>query len=598
MLVTHQPSDPWTLPVNHQEWFMAPGSEHAAMKKIKMTRATAILALTAIVWGCQGLAQTPPSRHEPPVAVGSSAPAYYYFSAAQIKRRQGDYDEAVWHLQQALQHDPHSVFLHLELAQLLLIKKDQDGALELVQTLLADHPNHVKALILAGRIYQQRNDAKAAKAVFEKVLETDPDQQSIYLLLGRTYWDEGDVNNAARVFGRMVKQYPTDYVSHYFYGKALVALGELARAEKALLKSLALEPNLDEPHAELLKIYKIRNQQAKISQTYKIQLQNDPNNHTAALGLAEQLEQQGEGRTARKLLLQLGRKAQDDNRVISAVFENYFKPKRYDEALWALGGMLGAAENNSELNYWAGAAATELQRHDTAVPYLNKVAPTSRYYHDAVIRLAVIFHDMGSLEKAIAVMQKALDHAPDKTDYYIYLGSYYEELERYEEAIQSLRQGIAEGNPNPKLYFRIGVIYDRMGDRQASIQVMRQAVQLAPDDAEALNYLGYTYADLGINLDEAKTLVQSALKIKPDDGYISDSMGWIFYKQGAYDEALQWLQRAVSLVPDDPTILEHLGDVHLKMDSKKKALDYYQRALNLKDKGKEVLEKKIRLLQR
>jgi tetratricopeptide (TPR) repeat protein len=123
---------------------------------------------------------------------------------------------------------------------------------------------------------------------------------------------------------------------------------------------------------------------------------------------------------------------------------------------------------------------------------------------------------------------------------------------------------------------------------------MRTVIRLDPKDANALNYLGYTYADLGKNLDEAERLVQEALKHKPEDGYIIDSLGWVYYKKGNYEKALEILEKAVSLVPDDPTILEHLGDAYIKLNDKKKALDIYKKSLLNAQNGKEGLRKKIR----
>jgi Flp pilus assembly protein TadD len=125
---------------------------------------------------------------------------------------------------------------------------------------------------------------------------------------------------------------------------------------------------------------------------------------------------------------------------------------------------------------------------------------------------------------------------------------------------------------------------------------MKMVIQLSPDDAEALNYLGYTYADLGINLDEAETLIQTALQLKPNDGYITDSLAWVYFKRGNYTEALQLLQKAIKLVPDDPIILEHLGDVYQKLDRKEKAINYYKRSLDNNAKDRDTLKVKIRKL--
>ena len=125
---------------------------------------------------------------------------------------------------------------------------------------------------------------------------------------------------------------------------------------------------------------------------------------------------------------------------------------------------------------------------------------------------------------------------------------------------------------------------------------MKTVISLDAKNANALNYLGYTYAELGENLDEAEHLIKEALKQKPDDGYITDSLGWVYFKKGLLIKALKYLKKAVSLVPDDPIILEHLGDAYLKTSDKKKALQFYKRSLLKKEKDRDDLEKKIQEL--
>jgi len=125
---------------------------------------------------------------------------------------------------------------------------------------------------------------------------------------------------------------------------------------------------------------------------------------------------------------------------------------------------------------------------------------------------------------------------------------------------------------------------------------MKTVIRLDPEHANALNYLGYTYAELGQNLDEAESLIKTALKQKPDDGYITDSLGWVYFKKGLFSQAVKLLETAVSLEPDDPTILEHLGDAYLKLDEKEKALQLYKRSLLNKENDKAALEKKIQAL--
>ncbi len=533
-----------------------------------------------------------------PVAVEyESESPIYFFTAAQLKLKEGDVNGAIRLLERAVALDDASVYLKLELANLLLIKKEDQRALKLVEQVLDRDPGNIQALTLSGGIYQKQNKLGKAVNAYEKAIAKNPTDQNIYLLLGRIYWNGNDLDNAERVFRQMTRNIPDSYAAFYFYGKVLSAKGRLEAAESALLKSLALEPALEEPRDELLKIYRAQNKPAKITKTYQSLLAVDPGNYAAAFGLAEHYRQINKVDLSLKLLKELGQRAENDGSVISVLFEMYMEPKQHEEALWALEGMLASVPDNSDMHYLAGIALDGMERDSDALKHLVQVQPGSKFYNNAVIHSALLYHDMGKMNRAIEVVQKALIHEPDNADYYLYLGSFYEELERYDEALRVFQEGLRRDNQSARLHFRIGVVYDKMGSRQDSISAIKAVLKLTPNDAEALNYLGYTYADMGINLDEAETLIQTALQLKPDDGYITDSLGWVYFKRGQYTKALKWLNKAVQLVPDDPTILEHIGDVYMKMESREKALTFYRRSLGKKEKDRQTLIEKIRALQ-
>ncbi|MBI5875278.1 MAG: tetratricopeptide repeat protein, partial [Deltaproteobacteria bacterium] len=111
----------------------------------------------------------------------------------------------------------------------------------------------------------------------------------------------------------------------------------------------------------------------------------------------------------------------------------------------------------------------------------------------------------------------------------------------------------------------------------------------------ALNYLGYTYAELGTNLEEALDLIKKALAIKPESGQIIDSLGWVYYKMGETDKAVSELERAIKYIPDDPVVLEHLGDAYLKKGLKDKAVDFYEKSLKIDPKNTKLKEKTEKL---
>ena len=141
--------------------------------------------------------------------------------------------------------------------------------------------------------------------------------------------------------------------------------------------------------------------------------------------------------------------------------------------------------------------------------------------------------------------------------------------------------------------------YDEAKERDRSIEQMQRAVDLNPKNAAALNYLGYTYAEMGVRLDEAESLIRRALDIDPDDGFYIDSLGWVYYQRGDYRKAIEQLERAVEIANDDPTVIEHLGDAYERVGDSDDALRAYRDALGRsKETGQsERLRGKIQALE-
>ena len=139
------------------------------------------------------------------------------------------------------------------------------------------------------------------------------------------------------------------------------------------------------------------------------------------------------------------------------------------------------------------------------------------------------------------------------------------------------------------------MVYHKLDDIKKSIHYMKKVIALDPQNADALNHLGYTYAETGVKLNEAEELIQKAMELKPENGYITDSLGWVYYQKKEYLRAVKWLEKAHNLVPEDPIITEHLGDGYLKLNKKEDALRMYQRALELKPakEREKALRKKI-----
>ena len=505
---------------------------------------------------------------------------YYYFTESQLMIRKGHFEKAIFYLNKAIENDPNSSFLQKELAGLYLRLQNPDKALKILEKIIKTDTNNIDSLILYGKLKQTLKDNESAKKTYEKIIKKDPLQKEIYLRLGSIYMDEENLDNAFRVYEQLVQFFPGSYVGFFFLGKIYSETGDLKQAEKSFLKTLKLEPDLEEPRFELINIYETQGKEKKIIRIYKDILEIDPDNIRASMGLGYYYYNIGRLESSEKILSMLGKKSINNPEITRTLIQLYIDQKNYAGAIIIIEGLLKGVPENSDLHYIAGVAFDGIKDEKMMLYHFKKVKPGSRFYKNASVHIAFLYQEQGKIEKGISFLKNVIKVLPDNPDFIIYLGSFYEEVKKYDKAVETLKQGLETAPDNTKLLYRLGVVYDKWNKKSESIKVMKRIIELEPKHSNALNYLGYTYADMAINLNEAEQLITKALKYKPDDGYIIDSLAWVFYKKGDYKTALKHLQKAVKLVPDDPIILEHMGDVYLKLGLKSNALIYYQKSLS------------------
>ena len=531
------------------------------------------------------------------VPVKKTENRYYNYIEAHLHLKKNNLDKAIYHLNKTIEDDPENLYLQRELAILYLMQKDNLKALNIVKNIIDKNPGDIEALIMYGRIKQSLEQIDDAKEAYEKVIANDPAQKKIYLILGGIYMEEGDLGKALKTYKQLVDKYPEFYAGYFFIGKIYAEQGKIVDAEKEFLKALDLEPDLEEAKFELIKLYKSLGEEQKTIEIYKEILKRNSNNIRAALELGLLYYKNGMIKDSDNLFNDLAAKSLSDSEVIKKVAQICLDKKRYNDAIIAIEGMLKSLPGSSDIHYAAGMAYNAINDKETAIAHFKQVLPDSKFYQNSVIRISFLYQDLEKKREAINSLENLVKNVPDKPELMLYLASFYEENEEFYKAEKVLKKAIEIDPENIELHFRLGVVYDKWDKKDAAIESMKTVISLEPHNANALNYVGYIYAELGINLDEAERLIKEALKHMPDDGYITDSLGWIYYKKGRYKDALKLLKKAIDLAPDDPTILEHLGDVYLKMTNKKKALMFYERSLLKREKDRADIEKKIQDLK-
>ena len=208
--------------------------------------------------------------------------------------------------------------------------------------------------------------------------------------------------------------------------------------------------------------------------------------------------------------------------------------------------------------------------------------------------LAILYSTQNNPELAAVEYELALKNAsklnPKNIDIYKSLGVLYLRQNKLKEAesIFSIVCGLAPGDPIAHFY--LGIVYDELKNKALSEKEVKKALELNPDYAEALNFLGYGYVEQNKFLNQAEGLIKKALKLEPDNGAYVDSLGWFYYKKGKLKEAKILLTRSASLM-EDPVIYEHLGDVCFKLKDTAGAKLYWQKSLGLDSKQESVKEK-------
>ena len=168
---------------------------------------------------------------------------------------------------------------------------------------------------------------------------------------------------------------------------------------------------------------------------------------------------------------------------------------------------------------------------------------------------------------------------------------YPEAVASFSDADSLAQDAPEEIKPSSQFYFSYGAACERAGDTNKAVTLFRKCLQIDPADHTACNYLGYMWADQGINLEEALTLIQKAVKLSPDNGAYIDSLGWVLFKLGRNEEALVQLRRAVELVKPDAVVFGHLADVLVKLGKPDEALTVLRRASELEPDNKEISQK-------
>jgi tetratricopeptide (TPR) repeat protein len=245
------------------------------------------------------------------------------------------------------------------------------------------------------------------------------------------------------------------------------------------------------------------------------------------------------------------------------------------------------------------AHAALAEAYDSAKKYelemlaLDQIKQDSPLWLNVQIQKSFALNSLERIDDAKVLLEALIEKDPKDVRPLDALGNILRSHERYGEARDYYTRALAlipkPTKDNWTLFYSRGVCNERMKDWPAAEADFEEALALSPDESLVLNYLGYSWVDQGSNLKQAMDYIRKAVKLKPDDGYYVDSLGWAYYRLGNLPAAVENLERAVELKPDDPIINDHLGDAYWKVGRALEAKYQWQQALTLKPEEDQVL---------
>ncbi len=498
-----------------------------------------------------------------------------------LAQREGDRAEALAALEQAIEADPESAALRIESARLLLGARRTDEALAAVDEGLERRPGHPELLLLRSRILEvsgrTEEAAEAALGAARAGGAREARGTAVRLLEGL-----GRREDALAEALRWVEADPRDADAWFAAGRLRLGTGDGEGARRDLGKALEIDPNHRPSLRSLAEMDEAAGNFTAAEALYRRVVDANPHDVEARFRLGQVLLKQERVEEAVDVFQAAERWSGGDPGLRFRLGMLLLQADRPADAEEVFRTVALAHGTDTQAWYLLGVSLLAQEKYQEALETLAHVPPEAVEYSDALVRRAIALEGLERMEEAKALLEARLAEHPDDEEVAVSLAGLWEDSGEHRRAVEMLEAFLeAHGSENPRVFFTLGVLHDKLGEWPRSVEYMKRALSINPYDPHALNYIGYTYAEHGVHLEEAEALILRALDMKPDDGFITDSLGWVYYKQGRFAEAVATLEKAVEVAPDDPVIWEHLGDARRAAGETERARQAYERTLEL-----------------
>ena len=454
--------------------------------------------------------------------------AYVRFMNGMIQERKGNYDAALQEYKRTLALSPGELFVYKQALNLALHVGKLQEAETWAEYAVAQDSGSADTWVLYGNVKWARGDSGAARTAYEKAVELDPaSHEALYQLASLS--SAGEPDKAVAYLKRYLEVKPDDAADiHYQIAVVYNLKGDAAAVEKHLQLSREADSFYVQPRYMLAELYENRADTAAALGVYKELLALETRNVQLMVHIGELYASPAVGDLAEA--------------------ERYFLMAR------------AVDKSDKAACFWLSAISEDRRDYAAAAGYMED---SSELKEDpgAVLRLGYYYTQSGRYPKAVELLESAYRKWPENNELAYFLALGYDDTGRTGKGLELLRAVIARAPAHKEARLQYAIISERENDIAEAEKHFRVLLSSDPHNANLLNYLGYSLADRGLKLEEARGMIEKAAELEPRNGAYRDSLAWVLFRLGRAAEARPELEKALALLPEDPVIWLHYGEI-------------------------------------
>ncbi len=607
-----------------------------------------MLLLLLVVLSCSSL----PDTKKDSIAPAYKETSFELYSKALLLKNEKKYSEAIILFEKARDDSNQLDAIYYQIAECYYYLYDYAKAIEYANKSIAANENWDKPYVLQYSVYMNLNQVDEGVVVLEKLLQKRPElyrvrfnlatlyysqlkqnikaryhffkviehsefesiesyyKEQSYYYLGHIYYSFGEYKKSYHFFLKAYNENPENYSLLYILGLLNLEKGDIKQAASFLVQYLDRYPDDLKAILHVGRIYYIYDDMKALPVLRKAIHHRSSEGLLARMMYNELLHNDDTARDlAQKLnkmnssldmpYITLARIAIRKNDTVTAVANFYtagimlYQKKDYNAAIIMFTQALQYDPSIQEAYLYLGQIYEDTNQLYKAIYYYNK-AYTMKKQNDVLLRIGYLYALLKDYAKALEYINAALIQDKENPDVYFFKGLVFLQRNNYADAVDMIQKAV-DIKKAETYYFYLAQALDKQKRIQDTIAVLHDAINNEQKTARICNYLGYLYADNNIKLDEALSLINTALEGEPTNGAYLDSLGWVYYRMGKYHDALPLLlEAALELELEgypDAVVYEHIGDTYNALQMPDKALEYWNKAYALDPKSE--VQKKI-----